>query len=142
MKLMIHLVLWMGWLLLAYFIVAALMMIRTELGEGEEFEAADGVLRTALIVTSIVSFGFGIGAIHIRKHLFWLRRKIDINDGGGRAIFLGFSMAALTGGGLSAIALFVPRVLWGETTMPYIGVFVGAVFLVLMFPSLPRKGNS
>jgi FtsH-binding integral membrane protein len=128
----------MGWLLLGYFVAASLMMIRSEVEPGE----ADNVLRLALIVTSIVGFLFGLAAVHLKKQLFWVRRKVTIEDGGGRAVFLGFSMAGLTGGGLSSLAMFAPRLLWGEIQMPVAGVGIGLVFLVLLFPRLPQSTDS
>ena len=126
----------MGWLLLACFLFASIEMLRNEVEPVQD--AADSVLRIALIVTSVVGFICGLAAVHLKKHLFWIRRKISIEDGAGRAVFLGFSMAALTGGGLSALAMFAPRILWGETNMPIFGVVIGVIFLYLLFPKLPR----
>lgn len=137
MKILIHLVLWMGWLLMACFVGASVILLNGEAEPG----TPDKVLRVALVVTSVIGFLFGLAAVHLKKHLFWVRRKDSIEDGGGRAIFLGFSMAALTGGGLSALAMFAPRVLWGETGMPIFGVGIGLVFLVLLFPKLPGVDN-
>ncbi|MDF1814402.1 MAG: hypothetical protein P1V20_19510 [Verrucomicrobiales bacterium] len=132
---MIHLLLWMGWLLLAYFVVASFFMLRSET---EALPSKTG-LRIALIAISILGFALGWAAAYLKKQLFWVRRKVTLEDSGGRAIFLAFSMAALTGGGLSALALFAPRIIWGEQIMPIAGIGIGLVFLVLLFPRIPGK---
>ena len=134
MKLLIHFVLWIGWLLLAYFVGASIVLLQSEAEVGQ----VDNVLRVALFITAVVGAIFGLLAAHVKKHLFWIRKKLTIEDGGGRAIFLGFSMAAITGGGLAAVALFAPRLIWGETVMPMMGAAVGILFLVVLFPRLPR----
>lgn len=133
-KLLIHLVLWMGWLLLATFIVASIAL----LNEKPVPDPPDSVLKIALPVIALLSAILGWFAIHLKKHLFWIRQNLSIENGAGRAIFLGFSIAALTGGGLSVLALLAPRLLWGANLSPYFGITVGIFFLVLLFPRLPK----
>lgn len=120
--------------MLAYFVVASIIVLRRPV----ETSTPDKVLQIALPVTGVLGFFFGLGALHIRKHLFWIRRKINLEEGSGRAIFLGFSIAALTGAALSALTLFAPRMIWGASILPTTAVVVGIVFLIGMFPRLPK----
>ena len=133
MKLLIHLVVWMGWILLACLIIASALELR------KPIEAKpDQVLQWALPITAVIGVLTGLAALHLRHHLFWIRRKIDIEDGGGRAIFLGFTIAAMTGAGMAFFACFATRFLHNSNNGPILGICVGLLFLVLLFPRLPK----
>lgn len=124
---------WLAWLFLLYEVAASSFV-----GAFMSIEQTPGNVGM-YVGMGVAGALLGLGAYLLRRHLYWVTRRLDFRSGWGVIAFILLTLAVLFFGNLGLAGPFVGVMLYGDRTWTLLSTANGLLALFTAFPLLPRK---